>query len=707
MPSPHARPFNLAVPLLALSAACQAALADDDVFSFDTIVVTASKSEQRQGDTDGSMSVIKQESMQKNIATSVDDLFKYTPSATVGGAGNRGDSPINVRGISGNRVLANVDGVRQPKTLSFGFLNSSRHFIDPNTLKQVEVIPGPASSLYGSDALGGVVSYVTQDPDDVFKGEGNGMGGSARLQYDSASRSLAESISVAGRKGNAESLLIATHQKGHETKNGGETDGVGVTREKADPQDNKAMNLFGKLKFNTDNGQTLKFTAEHNKTTEDTNALSNTLPDMAYQDEKQRSRLSAEYELERTTRAFDTVKARLDWQQADTDQLATYTSRGAPASYDSDYTEKTTALNLDFEKKLTGTHAQHTLNYGLSTELTDYEQARNSSSSGVGRGMPKSESTSVAVHIQDQIAINDGRLKITPGLRYDKYTIDPQPDDLYLSSSPADTAPEKNSESQTSLKLGATYELTDQHSIFGHVAQGFKAPDMNELYESFDRPGSYKNAANPDLKAESVDSIEAGYRFGTDKANVEAAAFYNQYKNFIEQVNLGVEADYPYGVFQNQNLAGVKIRGLEAKASVKLNDNVQLRGAIAYAKGTQERNGQTEPLNSIAPLHGVVAVSYDASSRRWGSELSVSAASGKQEKNIDSTITPPLHAGYGVVDITAYRKLGKNVRLDAGIYNVADKQYWEWESVRNLTSATDRSRSEPARHAKVGLTWDF
>ena len=90
-------------------------------------------------------------------------------------------------------------------------------------------------------------------------------------------------------------------------------------------------------------------------------------------------------------------------------------------------------------------------------------------------------------------------------------------DALYLSSSHADVAPSKNSENQTSLKLGATYDLNDQHSVFGHLAQGFKAPDMNQLYESFNRPGAYKNSANPNLKAESVDSIEAGYRFDTDK----------------------------------------------------------------------------------------------------------------------------------------------------------------------------------------------
>ncbi|UOG93880.1 MAG: TonB-dependent receptor plug domain-containing protein [Candidatus Thiothrix sulfatifontis] len=74
----------------------------EEVFSLDTVVVSASKSAQKQGETDGTMSVVKQESIQKNMANSVDEVFKYTPSVTVSGSGIRGDSPINIRGITGN-----------------------------------------------------------------------------------------------------------------------------------------------------------------------------------------------------------------------------------------------------------------------------------------------------------------------------------------------------------------------------------------------------------------------------------------------------------------------------------------------------------------------------------------------------------------------------------------------------------------------------
>lgn len=100
MPFVTQKSLVLSCSLLTLAAATNATA--EEVFSLDTVVVSASKFAQKQGETDGTMSVVKQESIQKNMANSVDEVFKYTPSVTVSGSGIRGDSPINIRGITGN-----------------------------------------------------------------------------------------------------------------------------------------------------------------------------------------------------------------------------------------------------------------------------------------------------------------------------------------------------------------------------------------------------------------------------------------------------------------------------------------------------------------------------------------------------------------------------------------------------------------------------
>lgn len=677
----------------------------NDIYSFEAVVVTASKSAQKLGDVNGSMTLIQADTIDQHLANSVDDLFEFTPGISVSGAGNRGNSPINIRGITGNRILVNVDGVRQPKNLNFGFLSSSRHFIDLNTLKQVEVIPGPASSLYGSDALGGVVSYTTKEAADLLADDANGLAGHAKLGYDGANQGWSESATLATRKGSVESLAIITHSQGHEIKNKGKKGGTGITREQADPKDTQDLSLFGKVKIKLDDEQTLKLTAEQVNNDEDIDAKSNTLANTVYDDKKNRTRVSAEYNTTQPTAAFDNLNARLDWQKAKTDQLATYLSSGRTASYDSDYKENTVALNLDFKKQLTSSNTEHQLSYGAAAENTKFTQWRNSSSTGIARGMPRSTSQSVAVYAQDQIKLGETGLSITPGVRYDQYTITPKPDADYLASNPYDRAPAKNEGNQASFKLGSTYQLDTVNSLFGQFAQGYKAPDMNQLYENFDRPGAYAGKSNPDLKPESVDSLEAGYRFQGERANFEITAFHSQYDDFIENINLGADATHPLGIFQNQNITGVKIKGLEAKGSIDITEQIQVRGAVAYAKGSSKKEGKTQALDSVAPLHGTLAVAYDAPSKQWGSELAVRAATGKKPADV-SKASPFLPAGYGVIDATTYYQLGKNLRLDAGIFNISDKQYWEWETARNLTTA-ERRNSEAARHVKLGLTYDF
>ncbi|WP_298612302.1 TonB-dependent hemoglobin/transferrin/lactoferrin family receptor [uncultured Thiothrix sp.] len=677
----------------------------NDIYSFDAVVVTASKSAQKLGEVDGSMTLIQADTIAQQLANSVDDLFEFTPGISVSGAGNRGNSPINIRGITGNRVLVNVDGVRQPKNLNFGFLSSSRHFIDVNTLKQVEVIPGPASSLYGSDALGGVVSYTTKEAADLLPDDADGLAGNAKLGYDSSNKSWSESATLATRKGQVESLAVITHRQGHEIKNKGSQGGTGSSREQADPKDTKDLSLLGKVKIKLDAEQALKFTAEQVNNDEDIDAKSNTLANTVYQDEKSRTRVSAEYNNTKPTAAFDSLSTRLDWQKAKTNQLATYLSSERPASYDSDYDENTVALNLDLKKQLKSTHFEHQLSYGAAAERTQFTQWRNSSSTGIARGMPRSTSQSVALYAQDQISFGETGLSLTPGLRYDQYTITPKPDADYLAGNPYDRAPAKNQGNQASFKLGSTYKMDAVNSLFGQFTQGYKAPDMNQLYENFDRPGAYAGKSNPHLKPESVDSLEAGYRFQGERANVEITAFHSQYDDFIENINLGADTTHPMGIFQNQNITGVKIKGLEAKGSVDVTEQLQLRGALAYAKGTSKKEGKTQALDSVAPLHGTVALAYNAPSKQWGSELSIRAAVGKKPVDV-SKATPFLPAGYGVLDATTYYKLGKNLRLDAGIFNITDKHYWEWETARNLTAA-ERRNSEAARHVKLGLTYDF
>lgn len=105
------------------------------------------------------------------MITGLDDLFKYTPGVTVETNARQGVQGINIRGIEGNRIKVLVDGVAQGNQFDSGnnFINSSRVEVDTDLVKAVEIVKGAASSLHGSDAIGGIVAFETKDPSD-FKG---------------------------------------------------------------------------------------------------------------------------------------------------------------------------------------------------------------------------------------------------------------------------------------------------------------------------------------------------------------------------------------------------------------------------------------------------------------------------------------------------------------------------------------------------------
>ena len=128
------------------------------------VTVSATKSERDPLTTPGEVSVLDQEYFQQRQAQSLDDVLRYEPGVDSRiGPRNMGEGP-NIRGLQRARVLTLLDGVR----LNFQAGHKGRIFIDMDQLKQVEVVRGPNSALYGSQALGGVVAMVTKDPSDYL-----------------------------------------------------------------------------------------------------------------------------------------------------------------------------------------------------------------------------------------------------------------------------------------------------------------------------------------------------------------------------------------------------------------------------------------------------------------------------------------------------------------------------------------------------------
>ena len=176
-----------------------------------------------------------------------------------------GASSFNIRGLEGNRVVIQVDGVRAPSLFTFGvgpFNTSTRNMVDLDSMKKVEILRGPASTLYGSDALGGVVSYLTKDPLDYLNLAASPFYAAVKSAYASVNEGWQNTATLSAGTKEVRGLLVYTYYTGHATENFGTNDAVGPSRTAPNPQNIDESNWLAKLAFTPDANNTLKFTYE-------------------------------------------------------------------------------------------------------------------------------------------------------------------------------------------------------------------------------------------------------------------------------------------------------------------------------------------------------------------------------------------------------------------------------------------------------------
>ena len=213
-------------------------------------LVTATRTAREVSDVPNTVDRIDRARMDALLVRDLKDLFRYEPGITVTEAfGRFGIGDIRVRGLGGNRVRIQTDGIAVPDAFSIGsFSNANRNFVDLDTLKRVEVVRGPTSSLYGSDALGGTVSFITRDPSD-YLAVGRDAHFGFRLGFESDWNGVSGGATAAFGDGRWSGMVAVGHRQGRETENMGEAGGTGATRTLPNPQSRDGRSLLAKLVY--------------------------------------------------------------------------------------------------------------------------------------------------------------------------------------------------------------------------------------------------------------------------------------------------------------------------------------------------------------------------------------------------------------------------------------------------------------------------
>ncbi len=714
------------------------ALAQQGEEGVEELIVTATRLPRTIEKIAGTVSLITAEEIEREMVEDLDDIARFQPGVSISTASRGGNEGFSIRGIGGNRVLTVIDGIRSNDIYEAGPATYGRDSIDTDNIKRVELIRGPASVLYGADAIGGAVILTSKEPRDYLEADRN-THFSLRASTADADEQSRAGFTAAFQSGDAGLLAQYTRREYAEQK----VNGPGALN----PQDGASDSLLLQLFWDLAPGHQLQLSADNfieETATELASDVGRTVSESMGLDDTERLRTGIRYQWQAGLALFDDLEISLNRQDTDASQFTaqtrtsysflnprdprTYGGTNAARETTFEFNQQTTATNLNLRKTVETNSITHSFAYGGNFEQTDTQRPRNRCEEDLNSGrttcaisaypfappevfpnktIPDTSTDRSGFYLQDEMVFGDSGFTLIPGARYDRYQMDAMPDPTLDGTGQVSGygfPVESIDEGAASLSLGALYDFDETWSMFAQYAEGYRPPNFAEANQSFVNLGfRYATVPNPELEAENSKGLEFGLRANLANAFLSAAVYRNRYDNFIETSFVGVRG--PISLFQNRNIDEVEISGAEFNAQFALNEQWQARAALAYSRGDNQTD--STPLDSVEPLTAVAGLGYNAASGRWGGELLLTAVGEKDRVSAPDRVTAD---GYSVVDLIGYFEFSDAARLRFGVFNLFDETYARWTNISSLSAdslATIANAQQPGTNFRLSLQIDI
>lgn len=661
-------------------------------------------------DQPANVTVIDGDQIEDRQIADMQSLVRNVPGVSVGRQTSTADpfstfGGFTIRGVGGNRVAIQMDGSRVAERI----IDGTRDYLDFNFTKQVEIVRGPASVLWGADALGGLVAMETLDPEDLLEGRDRAV--NLKGGFDSFEESGNVALTFGQRLSPDLSLLVGlARETKHEPElsNARDDGGIyGCPRNLSygatpcgsiDPMTSDSTRGLVKLVWTPGTRHRLEFSADllQRDTAVDQNyALGPTVSTITglptgeiVQGKGRKLDLNRQrYAIEHTYTPESGLlsELRTTLAYAPHSYTRTGTERSTSAAGDRifardelKYAEDFVEFDLQARSDFSTGAADHRVIMGFDGDIawTDYERRdiANNLTTGTmtetragGFNFANATTTRADIYIEDRISFWDGRFELTPGLRYATYEIDPRPDSDYLTV--PGKAPRKRKDEALLKSLGAMYRIDDNWSVWAKYGEGFKMPTAQQLYTSL--PSTFFNLIPaPDLEPEEVESYEVGLRFEHDRGFASINAFQADYSNFIQsfyQIPGTIDITY-------RNISKVKVWGIEAAGSWDLSERTQLGFSAAWQKGRQRLDPTAAKTpHTLPPLTASLSLSHYIPAYSLMLE-GVATFAGDVEETANANDFKP--DGYAILDLYAKWEVVDNGFLKLGIQNVFDRRYF-------------------------------
>lgn len=644
------------------------------VYSFDEVVVTATRTENDVKKVPASTQVITQEDIKRGGATSVRNALSMYANIFQKSKVRGGGHDIIIRGMETKHSLVMVNGRRISNEADANGLGNAMSLdrININDVEKIEIVRGPSSALYGSEAMGGVLNIITKPSKEQTL-----LTGLEHTSEDTSHWWHADT----GRIGNFSMTLDARFNKINRSMldTATESDPYGTAQTY-----NASLNYY--VNDHSYVNAYMDYYSQHLKTDMGTPAMK----PITLTTSSGAMSLSGQAMLEGTgSKAFKQKNYGISWN-GKTDkndwQIQAYMSK-----FNWSTTSNTKVLgsippagmegmfNFLLQKKNTYDfhHDEHNM-WAIegrdSLRVNDHHRVTfgaeyvkdkvagtglGSNGDGVhsitenGKTKSSSEKTlsSYAAYLQDEIEY--GKWFIVPAIRYDHHS-------AYGS--------------HTSPKIGVTYNATDHFRIKANYGDGFKAPSVSQLFYDLDMrmgPSYVHLTGNPNLKPEKSKSWDLGVEAEFGKGYGSLTYFDNDVDNLIASIPKGTDSN-GHNLYRYENVNKARIKGLENTLGYRFNDTLEFKvtSTLLDAKDTSAGKDLTQR----ARLSQIYQLIYDDhkdtgwSAVLWN-QLDYKFVTGKAWESGES-----VKKSYSLTNFSLTRKVNKDTRVYGSVQNIFDKK---------------------------------
>ncbi|WP_039034141.1 MULTISPECIES: TonB-dependent hemoglobin/transferrin/lactoferrin family receptor [Shewanella] len=655
----------LGTPLLSLAAVAEQVKTAE----FDEVLVSATRIQEKVSESSRSAAVVGEEQLAEKQGNSVAEVLKTEANINIANGPRASAQQVEIRGLSGQRVLQTIDGARQ--NVSAG--HRGTFFMDPELLSSVEVVRGPASSLWGSGAIGGVVSQNTKSAREMLD-EGQSFGGYLKQGYETNGQRSKSSGAIYGAKGSIDWLLNGSYSDGDNIKAGNDN-----TLENSASRSRSGLAKFG---WQLDEAQRLQLSGRINEIFEavpsnPATGVSNSVP-LVRRDSKD-SNLTLDYSLAPRGNALLDLDAKFYWNKTDYDE-----NRLTKGQFDTTEYE-TLGFSIANRSQWQGLK----LTYGLDGYRDQIETFRDDSGqSGQRPGNIDGESRVWGAFVAANIALGEN-WSLDPALRYDSF----ENESNNLGHSSDDDA--------LSPSLALVWKTAPWLTLSARYDEAFRAPSVEEMYSSGTHycippipnflPNGLCNTfeVNENLKAEKAKNkeLKADMRFaelaGNDELALSLSVFRNDVDDFIEQRVTNPLHGIPR-LEQNtrwDNVDKARLTGFELTGKYRIN---QTRLSLSYGQTEGKDRHDGGYLANIPANKLVLDLSQGimAGDMKLGTRVSYNASQDRVPK--DNPVN--RYQDYTLWDVyLAWEPaMGtfEGLRVDFAIENIGDEEYIQaWQTL--------------------------